>query len=188
MPPPPAALMNNGMGGPNMPISNQDLQDRIYCNTLWAVELESGLLKWQVGAAKLGAKPPELFPNGMPGMGIRPAVPGNPADKPKPPAPPKPFVPPALPVAKTEFVNAYDELLDTYFLGPPLPLNGLIYVLAENAGEIQLICINPSKTQKSKTNPQEDGPDWSGGNRWAPPTTKARAGRAAPHRTGPPVV
>ncbi|MFL5341960.1 MAG: PQQ-binding-like beta-propeller repeat protein, partial [Gemmataceae bacterium] len=160
VPPPPMTLMNGGFGGPNMPISNQEMQDKIYCNTLWAVELESGLLRWQVGARKLGAKPPELFPGGMPGM-ARPVQPGAApgGEKPKAPEPPKPFVPPTLPVAKAEFVNAYDELLDTYFLGPPLPLNGLIYALAENAGEIQLICINPNKTQKSKTNPQEDGPE-----------------------------
>src|SRR5947209_18306903 len=150
--------MNGGFGGPGVPISNPELQDRIYHNTLSAVELEYGRVVWQIGGRKLGAKPPELFPNGMPGT-VRPPGPGAPAEKPKRPPPPKPFVPPALPVAKQEFVNACDELLDTYFLGPPLPLNGLLYVLAENAGEIQLLCINPSKLQKSKNNPIEDGPE-----------------------------
>jgi len=43
------------------------------------------------------------------------------------------------------------QLAGTFFLGPPLPLDGLLYVLAESRGEIRLLVLNP-----------KDGrPEWS---------------------------
>jgi len=34
-------------------------------------------------------------------------------------------------------------LSQAFFLGPPLPLDGLLYVMAEIAGDIQLLCLSP---------------------------------------------
>jgi outer membrane protein assembly factor BamB len=36
-----------------------------------------------------------------------------------------------------------DPLSDCYFLGPPLPLAGKIYVLTEKQQELRLVCVNP---------------------------------------------
>jgi outer membrane protein assembly factor BamB len=40
------------------------------------------------------------------------------------------------------------ELLDSYFLGPPLPLDGKLYVLAEKNAELRLVCLDPAKKGK----------------------------------------
>jgi outer membrane protein assembly factor BamB/tetratricopeptide (TPR) repeat protein len=159
VPPPPYLMMQgmNGLGG----IGDPKLTDHIYSNMLWAVDLESGLLKWQIGGRKLGGKPPlPEFGMGQ-GMPVPPGgAPIGPGGKPlpvepaRPPEPAKPFVPPALP-QPTGLLNAHDELLDSFFLGPPLPLNGNIYTLVETAGEIQLVGINPNKMLKSKSTGME---------------------------------
>lgn len=39
--------------------------------------------------------------------------------------------------------NAFQLCLDAIFLGPPLPLNGKLYVLIEQAGVIRLLCLDP---------------------------------------------
>ncbi|WP_197171999.1 outer membrane protein assembly factor BamB family protein [Novipirellula aureliae] len=36
------------------------------------------------------------------------------------------------------------SLKDAFFLGPPLPLDGKLYVMAEIAGDILLVCLNPA--------------------------------------------
>jgi outer membrane protein assembly factor BamB/tetratricopeptide (TPR) repeat protein len=36
-----------------------------------------------------------------------------------------------------------DELSDSFFLGPPLPLGGKLYVLTEKQQELHLVCLNP---------------------------------------------
>jgi outer membrane protein assembly factor BamB len=36
------------------------------------------------------------------------------------------------------------ELSNAFFLGPPLPLDGRLYVIAELAGDINLFCLNPA--------------------------------------------
>ena len=42
--------------------------------------------------------------------------------------------------------GGYNEspLSDAFFLGPPLPLDGRLYVLAEIAGDIMLLCLDPA--------------------------------------------
>jgi outer membrane protein assembly factor BamB len=35
------------------------------------------------------------------------------------------------------------ELADSYFLGPPLPVAGMLYVMTEKKGDLQLACLNP---------------------------------------------
>ncbi|TWT95557.1 outer membrane protein assembly factor BamB family protein [Neorhodopirellula pilleata] len=39
--------------------------------------------------------------------------------------------------------NEPTSLADAFFLGPPLPVRGRLYVMAELAGEILLVCLNP---------------------------------------------
>ncbi len=39
--------------------------------------------------------------------------------------------------------SAFQLCLDAVFLGPPLPLNGKLYVLIEQAGVIRLMCLDP---------------------------------------------
>lgn len=39
--------------------------------------------------------------------------------------------------------NEPSSLADAFFLGPPLPVRGRLYVMAELAGEILLVCLNP---------------------------------------------
>jgi outer membrane protein assembly factor BamB len=42
--------------------------------------------------------------------------------------------------------GAATRLLDTYFLGPPLPQAGKLYVLTEKNAELRLVCLDPAKT------------------------------------------
>jgi outer membrane protein assembly factor BamB/tetratricopeptide (TPR) repeat protein len=132
------------------------LTDFVLYNSLRAAELDTGRLKWEIGGRKQGGKVPDMQnnfggirvqmgPNGRP---IQIGPDGKPIEKPKPPE--KPFVlPKELPQTR-DFVNASDELLDTFFLGPPLPIGGKIYLLVEFNGEIQLCCINPKRLGKCK--------------------------------------
>jgi outer membrane protein assembly factor BamB len=41
-----------------------------------------------------------------------------------------------------------DELSDCYFLGPPLPIGGKLYVLTERQQELRLACIDPTPTPR----------------------------------------
>jgi outer membrane protein assembly factor BamB len=41
--------------------------------------------------------------------------------------------------------SAATELLDTFFLGPPLPLGGKLYLLVEKNTELRLVCLDPAK-------------------------------------------
>jgi outer membrane protein assembly factor BamB len=123
--------------------------DKVLYNSLRAVNLETGSLVWEIGGRKQGSKFPVIQ---NPNMG-RP-VPVGPDGKPIVVKPKeeeiKPIVPPKDVPQRADFVNAADELLDTFFLGPPLPIGGKIYVLVEYNGEIQLCCINPRREQKCK--------------------------------------
>jgi outer membrane protein assembly factor BamB len=40
------------------------------------------------------------------------------------------------------------ELADSYFLGPPLPLGGKLYVLTEKNTELRLVCLEPPREDK----------------------------------------
>ncbi len=121
--------------------------DKMMFNSLWAVELDTGRLIWKIGGRKHRSKPP-VFDNANI---IRPQIGpnGKPIEK-KKEEPIKPVLPPTDVPQRPDFVNAADELADTFFLGPPLPIGGKIYVLVEYNGEIQLCCINPNRTQLTK--------------------------------------
>ncbi|MCS6865653.1 MAG: PQQ-binding-like beta-propeller repeat protein [Gemmataceae bacterium] len=61
--------------------------------------------------------------------------------KPHPDAPP---LPPRLNEEEADKTNdAFRLCLDAVFLGAPLPLNGKLYVLIEQAGCIRLLCLDP---------------------------------------------
>ncbi len=49
------------------------------------------------------------------------------------------------------FTNPKSELSDSYFLGPPLAVNGKLYVLSEKQQEMRLICLENVKTETAKT-------------------------------------
>lgn len=162
MPPHPQQVMQFGFNGQAMMFGS--FTDQVMCNTLHAVELDTGRLKWTVGGRnpKFAGKSVNITMPGMPGamggpgMPNAPGAPGAPPkDKPKDE---KPFVPPVLP-NQAPVLNAYDELLDCFFLGPPLSVGGLLYVLVENNGEIQLVCLNPNRELKSTVNPIINGPE-----------------------------
>lgn len=58
---------------------------------------------------------------------------------------------------KKDITSAAD-LTDTFFLGPPLPLGGKLYVLVEKNSEIRLICLDPEKIE-SPPNSNEKYPE-----------------------------
>ncbi|HEV3142516.1 MAG TPA: hypothetical protein VGZ47_01375, partial [Gemmataceae bacterium] len=153
VPPHPTMMQQFGFGvNPGGGFGNANFSERAMYSKLKAVELETGSLYWEIGDYKFSNKSPVAF---GPGLRQQAIVPGGIPGAPKAPEapkeePPKPFVVPQL-AGKAEFVNAYDELIDSYFLGPPLPLGGKIYLLVENAGELKLVCINPKVVRDSKT-------------------------------------
>lgn len=51
--------------------------------------------------------------------------------------------------------NAFQLCLDAIFLGPPLPLNGRLYVLIEQAGVVRLLCLDPKNLVEVKDWPQK---------------------------------
>jgi outer membrane protein assembly factor BamB/tetratricopeptide (TPR) repeat protein len=137
--------------------------DKVLFSSLRAVDLETGRLTWEIGGRKQGSKFPVIQnPNMARAVPVGPD--GKPIAKPKE-EPVKPVVPPKDLPQKPDFVNAGDELLDSFFLGPPLPIGGKLYVLVEYNGEIQLCCINSKNMQKCKvattddTAPSRDGPE-----------------------------
>ena len=55
---------------------------------------------------------------------------------------------------------------NSYFLGPPLPVNGKIYVLFEKNGKVRLACLDPNKVRRFDVpggKPSDKGPElvWS---------------------------
>jgi outer membrane protein assembly factor BamB/tetratricopeptide (TPR) repeat protein len=162
LPPHPNQIMQFGWNGQAMMFGS--FTDQVLSNTLRAVELDSGRIKWIIGGRnpKFSGKGVNITMPGMPGApGMPVPLPGAQGQPPVPPKEPKdekPFVPPVL-ANQPAFLNAYDELLDCYFLGSPLSIGGLLYVLVESNGEVQLACINPNKTSKSAIKSNEDGPE-----------------------------
>lgn len=115
---------------------------------LKAVDMESGKLKWKVGdrvSTAVTSNP--NFPGGL----VKPGVGG--------PAVPEP-VAPVGPAIKETTENL---LADCFFMGPPLPLAGKLYVVIEKDGDLRLVCLDPSKMEKSTRNPTQDVPTlvWS---------------------------
>jgi len=89
----------------------------VHAGQLVAVHLKTGNRVWQLGRV------------------IEHRFPGDP-------------LPPPLPAPLKEdeadqTTSAFHLCLDAIFLGPPLPLNGKLYVLIEQAGVIRLLCLDP---------------------------------------------
>lgn len=176
LPPHPQMTMWGFQGG-NVASPFGVFGDQVLCNTLLAADIETGLLKWEIGERKVGSKPPVINPPGT----IRRIVeadgkvrllqaqadgteveidPNTGKPIPKVEEPIKPFVPPKDAPDPRGFVNAADELMDAYFLGPPLPVGGKLYVLVEQNGEIQLCCIDPMRLGPCKVAKQQlQGPE-----------------------------
>ncbi|MDY3552118.1 PQQ-like beta-propeller repeat protein [Gemmata sp. JC717] len=102
-----------------------DLADMVRAGRLAAVDIKSGNIRWELGRVK--APPPE-------------------SDG-------KAAVPAALPSPLTEeeadkTTDAFRLCLDAVFLGAPMPLNGKLYVLIEQAGVMRLLCLDPRNLVK----------------------------------------
>ena len=54
-------------------------------------------------------------------------------------------------------------LADCFFLGPPLPLAGKLYVVIEKDGDLRLVCLDPSRLEQSTRTPTQQVPTlvWS---------------------------
>lgn len=124
VPPHPNALQQMMWGGmPNFgPFS-----DAVHYNKLLAINLESGKL-----VGELGGKDPNF----------KPPVVNNPGK-----VPPQPVKPPEKKPMETDY-----SLEGSYFLGPPLPVGGKLYVMNEKNSELRLICLDPPREE-----PQPDG-------------------------------
>lgn len=102
--------------------------DEVQFSRLTAVDLETGKLRWTLGGrgSSQALTPPvqqRRFVNGVP----------------------QPATPQPEPDDKRDTLNSAADLTDTFFLGPPLPLSGKLYQLAEKNTELKLICLDPNK-------------------------------------------
>ena len=120
--PPPPVYANPDFGinpGPQFR-QNGDLAEAVRAGRLAAVDLKSGLMRWELGRVRV-----EPFRN-------------------DPKAPPPPALPPRLTEEEADkTTDAFQLCLDAIFLGAPLPINGKLYVLIEQAGVHRLLCLDP---------------------------------------------
>jgi outer membrane protein assembly factor BamB len=89
----------------------------IHAGQLVAVHLKTGNRVWQLGRM------------------VDRRFPGDPL--------PPPLPPPLNDEEADQTSSAFHLCLDAIFLGPPLPLNGKLYVLIEQAGVVRLLCLDP---------------------------------------------
>ncbi|MBX9579913.1 MAG: PQQ-binding-like beta-propeller repeat protein, partial [Gemmataceae bacterium] len=66
------------------------------------------------------------------------------------PAAPAQVAGPATEDDADKLTSAFHMCLNAVFLGPPLPLNGRLYVLIEQAGAIRLLCLDPRNLTEAK--------------------------------------
>jgi outer membrane protein assembly factor BamB/tetratricopeptide (TPR) repeat protein len=66
--------------------------------------------------------------------------------------------PPATEDDADKVTSAFHLCLNAVFLGPPLPLNGRLYVLIEQAGVIRLLCLDPKALAEVKLLAEVDKP------------------------------
>lgn len=115
IPPPPPLQQdfNGGMPGGGVQKQGGPLAKAVEAGELFAVELATGNQAWSLGRVMAS----------------------------------KYVVPPPLPKLTEEdadkTTSAFHLCLDAIFLGPPLPLNGRLYVLIEQAGVVRLLCLDP---------------------------------------------
>lgn len=128
IPPPPVAYDPNFGGFPGgMPpgFARQGgvLAGAVRAGELYAVDLNTGHLLWTLG--RFEAEKKDLV---------------NPAQ----------VAPPATEDDADKLSSAFHLCLNAVFLGPPLPLNGRLYVLVEQAGAIRLLCLDPKNLAEVK--------------------------------------
>ncbi|HEY1187639.1 MAG TPA: PQQ-binding-like beta-propeller repeat protein, partial [Gemmata sp.] len=112
-------------GGPQFRHAG-DLSEMVRAGRLAAVDLKTGNLRWELGRVKVATQE---------------------SDGPAPVAAVK------LPNPLTEeeadkTSDAFRLCLDAVFLGAPLPLNGKLYALIEQAGAVRLLCLDPKTLVK----------------------------------------
>jgi outer membrane protein assembly factor BamB/TolA-binding protein len=95
-----------------------DLAEAVRAGRLAAVNLRTGSVVWDLGRVKIQ--------QGDTGPPLPSLLSEDEADK---------------------TTNAFQLCLDAIFLGPPLPLDGKLYVLIEQAGVIRLLCLDPKILQ-----------------------------------------
>ncbi len=126
-PPPVFNDPNQGiMGGPQFR-HNGDLADMVRAGRLAAVDIKSGNLRWELGRVKVTEMD----------------------EKDKAKAPPAPLPPRLTEEEADKTTDAFRLCLDAVFLSAPLPLNGKLYVLIEQAGAIRLLCLDPKNLVKA---------------------------------------
>jgi outer membrane protein assembly factor BamB/tetratricopeptide (TPR) repeat protein len=135
------AAFNTGM-----PPSFGVFQEASNFSRMKAVNMETGKLVWKVGD-RTGNAPPTM---------VRPGFPGGPV-----PPPAAPGTPPAAPPGPAPEVKHTTETLlaDCFFLGPPLPLGGKLYLVVEKYGGadkddgLLLVCLDPARLEPSTRQP-----------------------------------
>lgn len=109
-------------GGPQYRQSGA-LANAIRAGRLVAVNMQTGKVAWELGRLPPPPRPDE-----------RPAAPQQ---QPLP-------IPPRLSDDEADKTTSSFQLcVDAVFLGPPLPLNGKLYVVVEQAGVMRLLCLDP---------------------------------------------
>jgi outer membrane protein assembly factor BamB len=127
--PHPQLTIQMAMGGQQ---NQGPFKDFVETGRLCAVEIASGKLMWQIGHRSMKTRGNN---GGAPAVGG--AAPGAPA---------------------ASSVNPVDDLDEAYFLGPPLPLGGKLYLMIELNGELRLVCMDPSRYEASRVEPFEKAP------------------------------
>jgi tetratricopeptide (TPR) repeat protein len=128
-PPPVAGDLNGPIPQPQQQVNSGTLARALNAGELCAVDLATGNVVWRLGRAY-------------------PFVPH--ASDPKP----RPRWDPPAPLSEEEGDQATDAFrlcIDAVFLGPPLPLNGRLYVLIEHSqtGVVRLVCLDPNARVRS---------------------------------------
>ena len=131
------AMFNGGGGMVSFGVFNEAAN----YSRLKAVNMETGKLMWKVGDRTQTGNPAFSGPGGFGGpVAIDPAT-----GQPKPP--------PAEAVKPLVKETTETLLADCFFLGPPLPLAGKLYVVIEKDGDLRLVCLDPSKLEPSTRQP-----------------------------------
>ena len=126
VPPPPAAQQDFNGGMPGAPVvQGGPLGEAVRTGKLVSVELATGNEAWSLGRVGDTRHLKEPLP---------PKLTEEEADK---------------------ATSAFQLCLDAIFLGPPLPLNGRLYVLVEQAGSVRLLCLDPKTLVGVKGWPQK---------------------------------
>ncbi len=142
LPPPPAFQNPNNGFQPVPPPNHGPVADGVRASQLVAVNMQSGSVSWALGRPTRTSESSSLNV--------------------------EPKLPPPEPLNEEEAdksTDAYRLCIDAVFLGPPLPLNGRLYIMMEpgNGGQIRLVCLDPQVMVHPKDYPHLSVPTlvWS---------------------------